>query len=268
MNPGLINLWAYDCCKKYFHGDHISITQAIVSEYDSQTPKIPRRQGQFINTWSTDGFLEEARSPVEGHSLGKYFTDSKIDGVNALSTSLRPDGSKFQGYTVRHAEAITMHRFFPNATIMYIYKCPDAAMESMKEYDTVREIKEKKTLFVNDIKYGIDELGILMTDNKKVIWYGSVLSNDDMKKKPLKKYLNATTFQVAGGLYFGIKSLIYFLHHKIYNLLSAEDIVNFIPNYEDELKYVNKKMKVKVYEITGKNADDFIKKSSFPDHYA
>ena len=82
MNPGLISLWAYDCFHKhsvkcgapeqpYFSTVGIEkVIQTIVSEFDTQEPIIPRRPGDFINTWSPDGFLEEAHSPVEGMSLG------------------------------------------------------------------------------------------------------------------------------------------------------------------------------------------------------
>jgi len=206
MNPGLISMWAYDCCRMNYMKAK-NITKCIVSEVDTQRSKTPRECGEFLSTWSPNGFNEEVHCPVEGYSEGKYFTDKNRTGYQTVSSSLRPTGEPFLGFTVRHAEAITLHKLFPNATCMYIYKCPDEAVSSLFEYQDLRKLKKERIIYSRDILDGVDELGVLLTDGKKCIWYGSYLSNEDIKELYLGQYINSTSYQVTCGLYMGIQYL-------------------------------------------------------------
>lgn len=266
MNPGLISLWAYDCCQK-MEFDAENITQCIVSEVDTQRAIVPRKEGEFICTWSPDGFMEEVHSPIEGHSLGKYFVNNRTTGYKTVSKSLRPNGEIFYGYTVRHAETITLHKLFPNATLMYIYKCPDEAVSSLFEYQEPKPLKSKRLLFTNDIIDGKDELGVLMATDDKLVWYGSHLSNDMVKNYPLAKYINATSYQVACGLWIGINTLAYYKNSNIFRLMTPEDIIQ-CPIFDDLLRTVNQYLQIEMVEFDKTdNVDKIIKNKSFEQHF-
>lgn len=285
MNPGLISLWAYDCSVK-FNFDRNEVTQCIVSEVDTQRAKIPRVEGEFLTTWSPDGFLEEVHSPVEGYSLGQYYTNNKATAYRTISKSIRPTGKSngseslpfsnlpvlgqgkpFYGHTVRHAETITMHKLFPNATLMYIYKAPDEAIASLFEYQTPTEIIKKRIMTTEDIIDGRDELGVLMSDGKRLVWYGSLLSNDDVKTYPLAEFISATSYQVACGLWTGIHALQYYQEQNIYNLMTPEDIIE-CPLFEDLLSKTSQYLKMHVVEFEPSNdVNEFIKNKSFVEHF-
>lgn len=267
MNPGLISLWAFDCCSR-FKLDPQNITQCIISEVDTQRAKIPRKMGEFVSTWSPDGFMEEVHGPIEGHSLGNYFVDNKATAYRTISKSLRPNGEEFFGYTVRHAETITMKKLFPNSTLMYIYKCPDEAISSLFEYQEPRPIASKRILYSNDIIDGRDEVGVLMTDGIRLVWHGSLLSNDDIKKFPMAQYINSTTYQVACGLWIGIRILKFCWEQKIYKRMTPEDIIQF-PKFDSLLKEANKYLKMDSVEFAPPNdkTKKIIKNKSFQQHF-
>ena len=266
MNPGLISLWAYDCCAK-FKFDLNDVAQCIVSEVDTQRVMVPRKEKEFVSSWSPDGFMEEVHSPIEGYSLGKYFTDQNHTAYRTISKSLRPSSEQFYGYTVRHAETITMHRLFPNATLMYIYKCPDEAVSSLFEYQIPKPIVSKRIFYSPEIIDGKDELGVLISDNSRLVWYGSLLSNDDIKNYPLGQYLNATSYQVACGLWIGINTLEFYQKEKVSKLMSPEDIID-CHLFEDCLETVSEYLKMHTIEfVNNELVDEFIKNKSFEEHY-
>jgi len=246
MNPGLVNLWAWDCARKNnFNFDEI--TQVIVSEVDTQRAKVGRKDGEFVNTWSPNGFLEEVHAPIEGYSLGEYFSDDTVTGYETISRSIRPNGKPFHGFTVRHAETITMNKLFPNATLMYIYKCPEEAIGSLFEYNEVRPIESERMLYTPDIvEGGIDELGLVMADDSKVVWYGSMLSNEHTKRLgPLAPFVNATSVQVVGGLWIGINFLLKQNEMSVYRLMTPEDITEDEQFLEEILEEVNADLQMK-----------------------
>jgi len=247
MNPGLVNLWAWECARKN-NFNFNEITQVIISEVDTQRAKVGRKDGEFVNTWSPFGFLEEVHGPLEGHSLGEYFSDDTVTGYETISRSIRPNGKPFYGFTVRHAEAITMNKLFPNATLMYIYKCPDEALASLFEYNEVQHIEAERLLYTPDIvDGGIDELGLVMADDSKVVWYGSLLSNEHTKRLlgPLAPFVNATSIQVVGGIWIGINFLLRQNEKNIYKLMSPEDITEDEQFLEEILEEVNADLQMK-----------------------
>jgi homospermidine synthase len=265
MNPGLISLWAYECCDKMKLAKN-DITQCIISEIDTQRAKIPRTEGEFVSTWSPDGFMEEIHSPLEGHSNGNYYVNNKSTGYKTVSVSMRPSGEIFYGFTVRHAETITLHKLFPNATLMYIYRCPNEAVGSLFEYQDPKPLKSKRILFSNDIIDGRDELGVLISDGKKLFWYGSLLSNNDVITYPLGKYINSTSYQVACGLWIGINTLQYYMNTNTSHLMTPEDIIN-CPLFEDLLYTVNKYLQIKLVEFENNEVvNRIINNKSFDQH--
>ena len=258
----MVSLWAYDCAKK-FNINKNQVSKCIISEYDSQISKnLNRNTKLFINTWSPDGYLEEVHSPVEGHDRGKYYLDDKTSGYKTLTVSLLPhELVPFEGFTVRHSEAITIHNIFPNATIFFCYSsCPESVESLVMDYNEMRPIIKEKIIHYNEIKQGKDELGVWISDGKeKLIWYGSVLGNDDFENFINKKYLNATSIQVSyGGLLIAFKTLCYCLQNKIYKLMFPEDIIQF-DNFNKWLKESNDYLKIEIIDQS-KNKNPIIKK--------
>lgn len=266
MNPGLVSLWAYDCCEQ-MNFDQNEITQCIISEFDSQRAFVPRKEEEFVSTWSPDGFMEEIHSPLEGHTLGKYYVNNNTTGYETISISMKHNGELFCGYTIRHSETITLKKFFPNATILYVYRCSNEAISSLFEYRMPKQIKYKRILYSPDIIDGSNELGILMTDGKKLVWYGSLLSNEDIKEYPLAKYINATTYQVACGLWIGIYVLQYYKKSKLTQPMTPEDIVK-CPLFEYLLETVNKYLKNQLIQFENtKTVNHFIFNKTFEQHF-
>ena len=265
MNPGLISLWAYNCCEK-MNFDQNEITQCIVSAFDSQRANIPRCEGEFVSTWSPDCFLREIHQPIEGHSLGKYYNNPETTGYKTISISMRFSGQLFYGYTIRHPETITLKKFFPNATLMHIYRCPNEAISSLFEFCIDKSCNTKRILFSEDIIEGSSEIGILMTNGEKLVWYGSLLSNDAIKDYPLSKYINATTYQAACGLWIGIYVLQYYKKSEP-QLMTPEDIVK-CPLFEYLLEIVNKYLKIQMIEFDNTDTvKKFINNKSFEQHF-
>ncbi len=282
MNPGLISMWAAQACtiNKIARDD---VEQCIISEYDTQSPRVPRRPREFVNTWSPDGFLEEVHSPTEGHSNGKYYIGTSTTnvigatpnvigatGFETKSVSLRPSGEAFEGYTVRHGEAITLHKILPRATLMYIYRCPAAADESLqKDYrsPTPLATSDKRIIFGDAVESGgVDELGVLIATRDRLIWYGSMLGIDDTRAMPCARFVNATTMQVAGGLWMGIMALWYCAARGDYRLMTPEDVVDLplaqLDNVNRMLRVVNVEM-----DVTTPNAKRFMARRGFEEHH-
>lgn len=265
MNPGLVSMWAHDCCQK-FNLDKSNVTKCIISEVDTQRAKVSRVRSEFVSTWSPDGFLEEIHAPTEGYSLGTYYSNSETSGYKTVSVSLRPDSSIFYGHTVRHAEAISLHKFFPSATIMYVYKAPDEAVASLFEYQTPIPIKKKRIMYSSDVIDGIDELGVLISDQNKIIWYGSKLSNEIIKTYPLNKYLNATSLQVVSGIWMGINMLEYCRHNNIYRLLTPEDVID-LPQFPETLSRINNLLMMDIVDLSSTQTGiQYMSRLSFDDH--
>jgi homospermidine synthase len=266
MNPGLVSLWAYDCCEK-MNFDQNEITQCIISEYDSQRAKVPRKEHEFVSTWSPNGLMKEIHGGLEGHSLGKYYINNNTTGYKTISFSVRPSNQLFYGYTIGHGETITLKKFFPNATLMYIYHCPNETISSLFEYRKIKPTTNNRILYFEDIIDGSDELGILMTDGRQLVWYGSLLGNDDIKDYPMSKYINSTTYQIACGLWVGIYVLQYYQNSKLAQIMTAEDIVK-CPLFEYLLETVNKYLKIEFVQL--ENTDlvkKFINSKTFEQHF-
>lgn len=271
MNPGLVNLWAYDCCKK-FKINPKDVEKVIISEYDSQSRTTENKKKEFVNTWCCQGYNEEIHSYLEGTDRGKYYIDKNKSGFKTLSFSLRPDLSPFVGYTVRHSETITLKKLFPNATSMFIYKSCDDSIKSLNNYYDELKLIVKEDIFysedMDDSKECMDEVGIWLSTKNKIYWYGSQLSNKQVKMQSGSKYKNSTGYQVAKGLFYGLNVLIYCHENNINKLLWTEDTVNF-PIFDKLLEKCNEDLEIKIIDHSkskNKNLLEFKNMKSFKSH--
>lgn len=196
-----------------------------IAERDTQLAREPKQPGEFVNTWSIDGFVSEGGQPAE-LGWGSHEKHFPADGARhdfgcgaaiylqrpGASTRVRtwtPLEGPFHGFLVTHNEAISIADYFTKRdgdkvtyrpTVHYAYHPCDDAVLSVHEICGKNWVQQsKQRLIVDEIVSGIDELGVLLMGHAKgAYWYGSVLSIDQARK--LVPYNNATSLQVTAGV--------------------------------------------------------------------
>jgi len=200
-----------------------------VAERDSQVTKVPKEVGEFVNTWSIDGFVSEGCQPSE-MGWGTHERNFPRDGKRhdfgcgaaiylmqpGAATRVRtwtPHAGHFHGFCITHSEAISIADYYTvkegsqvayRPTVHYAYHPCDSAIMSIHElagrnYDQ----QKRQRILMADIESGIDELGVLLAGHKKnAYWYGSQLSIQEARK--LAPYNNATSLQVTVAVLSGV----------------------------------------------------------------
>lgn len=212
--------------------DLLGIKSIHISERDSQVTHQYKEIGEFVNTWSVEGFIEEGIAPVE---LGWGSHERRIPeeavfhqegpknaiclaarGINTWVRSWVPSG-EIKGMVIRHGEALSLSQFlshhrkdgtFYRPTVHYAY-CPcDSALISLHEFEMRQfEAPEKIRILSDEIAGGADELGcLLMGHDFRCWWIGSVLNINEVRR--LTAGQNATTLQVAISLIAALDWLI------------------------------------------------------------
>lgn len=217
-----------------------------ICERDTQVIDKPKVKGEFVNTWSCEGFWAEGRAPAE---LGwgthedvapvSGFTHAKgprnavyIDrpGVATLIKSWVPLGGSYNGFLIQHSEAITISDYFTvmkgtkaiyRPTVHYVYQPCDAAIVSIHEFrGRELQMQDVKRIAKDEITRGIDELGVmLMGHDKNAWWYGSQLGIEEARK--LIPHENATTIQVAAPM---LGAMVWMLKNPTMGYLEPEDL--------------------------------------------
>jgi homospermidine synthase len=201
-----------------------------VAERDTQVPSIPKRVGEFVNTWSVDGFVSEGSQPAE-LGWGSHERHLPADGRQhdfgcgaaiyllnpGAATRVRtwtPKAGAFHSFLITHGEAITISDYYTvrdgdrvvyRPTAHYAYHPSDSAVMSVHEFAGRNwRLQESKRILMNEIvPGGIDELGVLLAGHEKnAYWYGSQLSIDEARK--LAPYNNATSLQVTVAVLSGL----------------------------------------------------------------
>ncbi|HET9915650.1 MAG TPA: saccharopine dehydrogenase NADP-binding domain-containing protein, partial [Candidatus Binatia bacterium] len=127
-----------------------------IAERDTQVSPIPKRVGEFVNTWSIDGFVSEGSQPAE-LGWGTHERELPPDGARhafgcdaaiylnrpGLATRVRtwtPIEGPFHGWIITHNESISMADFYTvrekgrpvyRPTVHYAYHPCDQAVMSM-----------------------------------------------------------------------------------------------------------------------------------------
>jgi len=192
-----------------------------ISERDTQISDQPKRENEFVNTWSIEGLFEEGTSPAE---MGWGTHEKRLPprawrhqsgpknqiclGSWGLNTRLRswvPCG-EIVGFVIRHGEAFTISdrltvwkgkKAVYRPTVHYVYCLCDAAIASLHELQMRNyRLQERLRIMGDEITAGRDELGcLLMGHDYKSWWIGSLLDIQEARK--LVPHQNATTLQVA-----------------------------------------------------------------------
>ena len=236
-----------------------------ISERDTQISRVPRRPGEFVNTWSVEGFWAEATGPAEvgwgtheqwtpegaiPHRYGPcnsiYFSRAS---AAMLMRSWVPLGGPIIGYCVQHSEVVTLSDYLTvwdegdpvyRPTVAYVYQPCDAAVASIHELRQ-REwrLQPNHRIMNDDIVSGVDAVGVLvMGHGHPAYWYGSQLAIDEARA--LVPGQNATTLQVAAGV---LAAAVYAMRHpnegfREPEMLDHEEILELARPYLGRLEGV------------------------------
>ena len=196
-----------------------------VAERDSQITDRPKEVGEFVNTWSVDGFYEEGVAPAElgwgTHEkvlprLGlKHEGEGPLNQIcfaqmahKTLVHSRVPSGP-IVGMVIRHGEAFTICDHLTvweegeaiyRPTVHYAYCPSDLAWASFAELEGNEYAYPTRQRIMNDeIISGRDELGVLLMGHPYKSWWTGMLTTID-EARSVAPHQSATTIQVAASI--------------------------------------------------------------------
>jgi len=200
-----------------------------VAERDTQVADRPKEKGEFVNTWSIDGFVGEGCQPAElgwgSHEKGLPADGRRHDfGCDSAIYLMRPGASQqvrtwtptegpFHGFLITHSEAISISDYLTvregdtvayRPTCHYAYHPCDDAVKSVHELAGKGWVQQpRQRLMMSEITGGIDELGVLLAGHAKgAYWFGSQLSVAEARS--LAPHNNATSLQVTVAVLAGM----------------------------------------------------------------
>jgi len=200
-----------------------------IAERDTQVSHTPKEPGEFVNTWSIDGFVSEGCQPAElgwgTHEKTMPHDGHRHDfGCDAAIYLMRPGAGTrvrtwtplegpFHGFLVTHNEAISIADYYTvrengaaryRPTVHYAYHpCDDAVLSVHELAGKGWHQQDRQRLIVDEITTGVDELGVLLLGHaKNAYWYGSRLSI--AQARAAAAHNNATSLQVTVAVLAGI----------------------------------------------------------------
>lgn len=201
-----------------------------IAERDWQLGTRRKQVGEFVNTWSVEGFVgegcqpaelgwgsHERHFPVDGHRHG-YGCEAAIyldrPGAATRVRSWTPLAGPYHGFLITHGEAISIADYLTvgngvlpeyRPTVHYAYHpCDDAVLSLHELAGREWRLQEKRRILVDEIDgAGIDELGVLVMGHaKNSYWLGSRLSTAAARE--LAPFSSATVLQVTAGVMAGV----------------------------------------------------------------
>jgi homospermidine synthase len=200
-----------------------------IAERDTQVSTTPKEPGEFVNTWSIDGFVSEGSQPAElgwGTHERHFPPDGRRHdfGSGAAIYLLRPGAvtrvrswtpleGPYHGFLITHGESISIADYLTvrdggtvrhRPTCHYAYHPCDDAVLSLHEFAGKNfRLQSRKRLMMGEIAEGIDELGVLLMGQAGgVYWYGSRLSIAEARR--VAPHNNATSLQVTAAVLGGM----------------------------------------------------------------
>jgi homospermidine synthase len=200
-----------------------------VAERDTQISMRRKQRGEFVNTWSINGFIGEGLQPSEmgwgtherhfpkdaaRHGFGcdaAIFLDRP--GAATRVRSWTPLEGPYHGFLITHGESISITDHLTlreknggivyRPTVHYAYHPCDDAIISLHEIAGKNwELQKKQRIMRDEIESGMDELGVLLMGHEKgAYWYGSRLTIEEARK--LAPFNTATSLQVVAGILGG-----------------------------------------------------------------
>ncbi len=196
-----------------------------IAERDTQVTNRPKEVGEFVNTWSVDGFYEEGVAPAE---MGWGTHEKRLPALayehtgegplnqiclaqmahKTLVRSRVPDSS-IVGMVIRHGEAFTICDHLTvwdgdvalyRPTVHYAYCPSDVAWASFIELEGNQYLYPQNQRIMNDeIIGGRDELGVLLMGHPYKSWWTGMLTSID-EARAVAPHQSATTVQVAASI--------------------------------------------------------------------
>ncbi|MDO8566793.1 MAG: saccharopine dehydrogenase C-terminal domain-containing protein [bacterium] len=218
-----------------------------IAERDTQASPIPKKIGEFINTWSIEGFYSEGSQPAEmgwgthekkipedgrRHSFG---CDSAIyleqPGFATRVRSWTPTAKAQHAWIITHHESISIADYFTvkegdtvayRPTVHYAYYPCDGAALSLDELAANNGVPQKEHRLIGEdiLPGGVDELGVLLMGHVKgAYWYGSRLSIDETRR--LAPHNNATGLQVTSSI---VGAMRWAMENPTAGIIDADEI--------------------------------------------
>ena len=217
-----------------------------IAERDTQATPQRKARGEFVNTWSVDGFVDEGLQPAElGWGVHErhwpadaarhgYGSDAAIylkrPGIGTRVRSWTPLEGPYHGFLVTHAESISIADHLTlrengevvyRPTVHYAYHpCDDAVLSLHEVAGKNWQLQPERRIVREDIASGMDELGVLLMGNPRgVYWYGSRLTIEEARE--LAPFNNATSLQVVAGILGG---MVWALRNPDAGLVEPDDL--------------------------------------------
>lgn len=199
-----------------------------IAERDWQFAEPRKHPGEFVNTWSVDGFIGEGSQPAElgwGSHERHFPADGRRHGYGCeaaiylerpgAATRVRswtPLSGPMHGFLITHGEAISIADYLTvgtgtqpiyRPTCHYAYHPCDDAVLSLHELAAREWHHQENKRIVREEAVGVDELGVLLMGHPRgAYWLGSRLTTESARR--LAPYNSATTLQVAAGVMAGV----------------------------------------------------------------
>ena len=238
----------------------LNISTIQISERDTQASQRPKRQGEFINTWSIDGFVDELMQPAElsigtferriprgarEHRPGSGSLYLMRPGASTFARSWVPSINGFQGMLVSHDEVFSIADYLSirdgdqllyRPSVMFVYHpCDDGMLSALELEGSGWVMQASRRRLGADIVEGMDELGVLLAGHERnAYWYGSQLSIDEARRHV--SYANATTIQVTAG---ALAAILWAIRNPRCGVVEPEDL-DFEDCLETAIPYLGK----------------------------
>ena len=225
----------------------LGIKAIHIAERDTQVSDHPKRPGEFVNTWSIEGFAgegcqpaelgwgtHERRFPADGHRHG-HGCDAAIyldrPGAGTRVRSWTPLEGPYHGFLITHGESVSIADYLTvrgkgrvvyRPTVHYAYHPCDDAVLSLHELAgrNWRLQERRRELADGVITAGMDELGVLLGGHARTAyWYGSRLTIGEARA--LCPHNNATSLQTAAGVLGGV---VWAMRHPAAGIVDPDDM--------------------------------------------
>jgi homospermidine synthase len=207
----------------------LSIRTIHIAERDWQRAEPGKRPGEFVNTWSVDGFVGEGCQPAElgwGSHEKRLPPDGRRHGYGCAAAiyldrpgaatrvrSWTPLAGPIHAFLITHGEAISIADYLTvgsgatpeyRPTVHYAYHpCDDAVLSIHELAGREWRMQPDKRILRDEIVAGVDELGVLLMGHPRgAYWLGSRMSTGQARQ--LAPYNSATAMQVAAGVMAGM----------------------------------------------------------------
>lgn len=222
---------------------NVSVIQ--IAERDTQVADQAKHHGEFVNTWSIEGFVDELMQPCEisvgtheqnlpprarMHRPGSGTVFLPRPGGGTFARSWTPSVGGYQGMLVTHDEIFSIadhlslrgeNGFSYRPSVMFVYHpCDDGMLSALELEGRGWKMQPSSRRLSHEIVHGMDELGVLLAGHaKNAYWFGSQLTIEEARRH--LPFANATTLQVVAG---ALAAAIWAIRHPRSGLVEPDQM--------------------------------------------